>query len=131
MKTDISNREDIHRMTIQFYEKVKKDDVIGFIFNDVVKMNWEKHIPVIVDFWESILLDNPVYQQNAMEKHFHLNNMLPLQKEHFDRWLLLFTTTVDEMFEGKIATLAKIRAKSISDVMHFKMKSIQDNNTIL
>ena len=54
MKVDISSRADIEKMVLQFYEAVKADKTIGFIFTDVVHMNWEKHIPVIVDFWETI-----------------------------------------------------------------------------
>jgi len=123
MKTDISSRADIEKMVLQFYERVKADEMIGFIFTKVVHMNWETHIPVIVDFWETILLDNPVYTKNAMEVHYDLNKKIPLQKEHFNSWLHLFTTTVDELFEGKIATLAKTRAKSIAGVMLFKMEN--------
>ena len=63
MKTDITCREDIEKFIILFYEKVKQDATIGFIFNEVVHMNWERHIPVIVDFWETILMDNPVYKK--------------------------------------------------------------------
>ena len=63
MKPDITNRTDIEKLIILFYEKVKKDTVIGFIFTDVVPINWEHHIPLIVDFWETILLDNPVYKK--------------------------------------------------------------------
>lgn len=123
MKTDITCRADIEKFIVAFYEKVKADETIGFIFTDVVKMNWEKHIPLIVDFWETILLDNPVYRNNAMEVHFDLNKKIPLQKEHFKSWLLLFGTAIDELFEGKTADLAKTRAKSIADVMLFKMNN--------
>ncbi len=123
MKADINSRIDIEKMVLQFYEAVKADKTIGFIFTEVVHMNWEKHIPVIVDFWETILLDNPVYTKNAMEVHYDLNKKLPLQKEHFSSWVHLFTTTVDDLFEGKIAELAKTRAKSIAAVMLFKMEN--------
>lgn len=121
MKPDISSRADIEKFIIGFYETVKKDPTIGYIFTDVVHMNWEEHIPVIVDFWETILLDKPVYKKNAMEVHYDLNKKVPLQKEHFASWLSLFNAAVDELFEGKTATLAKTRAKSIADVMLFKM----------
>ncbi len=123
MKIDISIRPDIEKMVLQFYEKVKADKTIGFIFTEVVQMDWEKHIPVIVDFWETILLDNPVYTKNAMEVHYSLNNKIALKKEHFDSWIHLFTSTVDDLFEGKIAALAKTRAKSIAAVMLFKMEN--------
>jgi hemoglobin len=123
MKTDIGSRADIEKMVVQFYEAVKADETIGFIFTNLVHMNWEKHIPIIVDFWETILLDNPVYTKNAMEVHYQLNNLVPLQKKHFDSWVHLFTTSIDDLFEGRIAELAKTRARSIAAVMLFKMES--------
>ncbi len=124
MKPDISNRADIEKLILLFYEKVKQDKIIGFIFTEVVPINWDHHIPVIVDFWEMVLLDNPVYKKNAMEVHYDLNKKISLKKEHFESWLNLFFTTLDELYEGKIATLAKTRAKSIADVMLFKMENM-------
>lgn len=131
MNNDISSREDIEKLIIHFYEKVKPDPIIGFIFTKLVPINWEHHIPVIVDFWETILLDNPVYKKNAMEAHYDLNNKIPLQKIHFETWLSLFTASVDEFFAGKIATLAKTRAKSIAAVMQFKMENINNNKSLI
>ena len=130
MKADISDRIDIEKLIVQFYENVKPDPVIGFIFNEVVDMDWQHHIPVIVDFWETILLDNPVYQKNAMEVHYGLNKKIRLQKIHFDTWLSLFTQTVDALYEGKIATLAKTRAQSIAAVMQFKMEGINNKQAL-
>ena len=121
--SDIQSRADIEKLIVSFYEKVKLDTTIGFIFNEVVAMDWPHHIPVIVDFWETILLDNPVYKKNAMEVHYDLNKKVALKKEHFTSWLHLFTSTVDELFEGKIAALAKTRAKSIGHLMLFKMSN--------
>jgi hemoglobin len=123
MKPDIKTRADIEQLIIKFYEQVKTDEVIGYIFTKVVKMDWPHHIPVIINFWESILLDNPVYTQNAMEVHYTLNKKEPLLPEHFKRWVQLFTCTVDDLFEGKTAALAKTRAKSIASVMQLKMNN--------
>lgn len=121
MKPDIHSRADIEVFIKNFYEQVKADDTIGFIFNNVIKMNWDKHIPLIVDFWETILLDNPVYNKNAMAVHFDINKIIPLQKEHFISWLRLFNNSIDNLYSGKTSELAKTRAKSIADVMLFKM----------
>lgn len=129
MKTDIVRRADIEKFIILFYEKVKQDATIGFIFNEVVHMNWDHHIPVIVDFWETILLDNPVYKKNAMEVHYDLNSKVKLQKEHFTSWLFLFNAAADELFAGKKTELAKTRAKAIADVMLFKMNEANNKNS--
>jgi hemoglobin len=130
-KKDIGSREDIEKLMLTFYDKVKRDDLISFIFNDVAKVNWKVHVPIIVDFWETLLLDNHVYQKNAMEVHYHLNKLTALLPEHFERWLYLFTSTVDDMYEGKVAAGAKTKAKSIAAVMQFKMKQSKDKRSIL
>jgi hemoglobin len=122
---DITSRADIEKFITSFYEKVKTDEVIGFIFTDVVKMDWDRHIPVITDFWETILLDNPVYTNNAMAVHYTLNQKVPLKEHHFTTWVRLFTETVDEYYEGKIADLAKTRAQSIAALMQHKMSAAQ------
>ena len=98
VKKDISSRADIELFIRYFYERVKLDDTIGIIFTEIVAMNWEHHIPLITDFWETILLDNPVYKNNAMEVHYHLHKIFPLHKEHFDAWLNLFNDSIQEMY---------------------------------
>jgi hemoglobin len=130
-QTDIVSRADIELLVKRFYEKVTADEVIGFIFTKAIPMDWEHHIPLIVDFWETILLENMVYKKNAMEVHYEVNRKVPLQKEHFDRWIALFNGTVDEMFRGEKAVLAKTRASSIAAVMQFKMQEQKDKKTIL
>lgn len=130
MKPDIECRNDIEKFVVTFYEHVKKDNTIGFIFTEVIKMNWEKHIPLIVDFWETILLDNPVYKNNAMDVHYMINKITPLKKEHFKRWVELFSISVDAYFTGNKATLAKKRAQSIAQVMLFKMESARSSGML-
>ena len=58
MKTDIQSRADIELLINTFYDKVKNDDVIGYIFNNVVNVNWEHHLPIMYNFWEFSLLEN-------------------------------------------------------------------------
>jgi hemoglobin len=128
-KRDIASRDDIQLLMERFYERVKRDETIGIIFTEIVPLDWQHHIPLIVDFWETILLDHPLYRQNAMEKHFAINRIYPLKKEHFDAWLFLFNTTLAENFSGPVAELAKKRAASIAGLMQLKMNA--SNNTTL
>ncbi|HRD58968.1 MAG TPA: group III truncated hemoglobin [Ferruginibacter sp.] len=123
IKPDIQTRDDIKKFIIAFYDAVKTDETIGIIFTKVVEIHWEHHIELITDFWESILLDNPVYKNNAMGVHYNLNSKYPLQKKHFDAWLLLFNNCLDKMYSGRLADLAKKRAKGIADLLLFKMSN--------
>jgi hemoglobin len=121
MKYDIESRNDVERLINSFYEKVQQDEVIGFIFNDVAKVNWEKHLPVMYNFWEGIIFFKNSYTGNPMQVHMNLHNLTPLRKEHFNQWLQLFNKTVDELFEGDKAMLAKERALSIATLMQIKI----------
>jgi hemoglobin len=121
MKKDIEKRSDIELLINRFYDKVKADPLIGFIFNDIVKVNWERHLPVMYDFWENTLFYTGGYIGNPMEIHRRLNQLTPLRAEHFQQWTHLFTSTVDELFTGEKAVLAKQRAISISTVIQIKI----------
>jgi len=121
MKKDIESRDDIELLVKSFYEKVKIDPVIGSIFTDIARVNWEKHLPVMFDFWENTIFYTGSYSGNPMKSHQNLNKLFPLTKEHFSRWNQLFASTIDELFEGDKAVLAKQRAISISTVMQLKL----------
>ena len=116
MKPDISNPVDIRTLIDTFYTKVQADELIGFIFNEIAQINWSHHLPVMYAFWEFLLLGTPdAYRGNPIQKHFDLHQKFPLKIEHFDRWVKLFQTTVDEIFEGPVAESAKFRAFAIAE----------------
>lgn len=129
MKNDISTREDIESLMNTFYERLLADERISYIFTDVAKLDIKTHIPVIADFWESVLLNKNVYHNNAMKIHMVLNEKTPLTKEHFNVWLTHFTETVDEFFEGPVALLAKQRAKSVATLMEIKIAQNKEPRT--
>jgi hemoglobin len=118
---DIENREDIIILVDTFYNKVKKDAVIGPFFNDVAKVNWDEHLLKLYDFWETTLFHKALYKGNPIEVHKNLHQLLPLEKKHFDYWVNLFCTTVNELFKGNNAEQIKIKAQSIAIVMQWKI----------
>jgi Truncated hemoglobins len=121
MKKDIATREDIELLMNRFYESLLADDAINYIFTDVAKLDIKTHIPIISDFWETVLLNKNVYHNNTMKIHLDLNEKTPLTKDHFNVWLKYFTATVDELFEGQVALRAKQRAASVATVMQIKI----------
>jgi len=121
---DIALREDIELLVRKFYAKVRKNETLGYIFDDIMKIDWDHHIPILVDFWESILLDTGSYTRNAMGEHFKVNQKIKLEPFHFTTWLNLFDSTVDEYFKGEKADLAKKRAHSVAQIMQLKMQQI-------
>lgn len=121
MKKDIENRNDIDYLLEHFYEKAFSDPLIKHFFIEVVPLNLEEHLPVIGDFWESVLLDGRGYRKNVMEIHRNISQKSTIEKEHFDRWVHLFSETVNNFFEGPKATMAKQRATSIATMMNIKI----------
>jgi hemoglobin len=125
MKKDIENIDDIMILIDRFYQQVIKDPEIGHIFTTTIKVNWEKHLPVMYSFWENTLFYTGTYTGNPMMIHQRINNIVHLTNQHFDRWIALFTGTVDDLFEGEKAELAKQRANSIATVMKLKILNFQ------
>ncbi len=130
---DIENRADIDSLMKSFYRAAISDEKIGYIFTDVAKLDLEKHLPVIGDFWESLLLGNNVYQihgRNPLQVHAELNEKTPLKTEHFRRWLEIFRATIDEMFAGTRADFAKSRAEAIANRMRNFVSNVPDISVI-
>lgn len=118
MKTDILGRLELETLVNSFYEKVKADGLLGPLFAHV---NWERHLPVMYAFWENTLFFDGGYTGNPIKSHQALHQRTPLNPVHFQRWQELFAATVDELFSGEKAELAKQRAFSISTVMQIKI----------
>lgn len=120
---DIETRADIERLIDTFYEKVRNDETIGYIFNDIANVNWEQHLPVMYSFWSSMLLDEQSFEGNVMQKHIELSSRAPFTQKEFSAWLTFFKSTVDELFSGDKADEAKSRAESIAGLMQIKIQN--------
>lgn len=124
-KKDIANREDIERLVDAFYERVKGNKDIGFIFSDIVKVDWAHHLPRMYAFWASLLLGELSYGGNPMQQHIALSLRAPLGDREFAVWLRLFTETVDALYEGIKAEEAKQKAENLAQLMRYKIKASQ------
>ena len=52
MKADITSREDLDLLMRSFYDKLLSDDVVSYLFTEVIELDLEEHFPRLVDFWE-------------------------------------------------------------------------------
>ena len=118
---DITNNQDIQLLVNTFYDKVKTSE-IGFFFTDLAKVNWEKHLPKMYIFWESVLFATVKFDGNPMVAHYPINEMAAMEKQHFETWLKLWKETVDQLFSGEIADSAKNKAENIANLMAYKME---------
>lgn len=128
MKPDIINKIDIERLVNCFYDKVKQDDLIAHFF---VNVHWQEHLPVMYNFWENSLFYTGTYTGNPMKTHKKLHALKAMQIADFDRWLKLFLATVEELFEGEKAELAKQRALSMATVMKIKILYPKEENSLI
>lgn len=119
---DIADIQDLEQLITRFYQRLIVDPVIGHFFTTVVQLDLEHHIPRIAQFWESTLFQKGGYQGDTMGIHLQLNARSPMEAAHFEVWLQHFSTTVDEMYIGRNAELAKQRAHAIAMLMQVKIK---------
>ena len=124
MKKDITSRNDIEQIIKQFYDLSFQDERLGKIFKEISPLHLETHIPLVADFWEGILLDGDKYRGNVTEKHFNVNSLTALTKSDFDNWYNYWEKAVNNLCEGEKAEMAKFRARSIADIMSYKMDYI-------
>ena len=123
MKKDIQTLEDIKRLVDSFYAKVREDDLLKNIFNNVIQDNWPVHLEKMYRFWQTVLLHEPTYLGSPFAPHLKL----PVNQKHFDRWLALFDQTLDENFSGEKAKEAKWRSSKMAQMFQYKIEYYQQN----
>ncbi|MDA9312530.1 group III truncated hemoglobin [Vicingaceae bacterium] len=121
MAKEITSSEDIQFLVNEFYEKVIEDELLGPIFENVVKGNWDKHLEKMYGFWETIVFNVKKYTGSPFQKHIPL----PIEAKHFERWLALFHTTINQHFEGKKAEEIKKRSTQMGLMFEYKLKHIK------
>lgn len=119
---DITTSEDIKTLVDAFYEKVNRDELLSEVFNGIARVNWPEHLPLMYRFWESLLLGAGTYQGAPFPKHA----VLPIQQEHFERWMKLFMEALKENFTGPKSEEAKLRALCIADTFARRMGVLRD-----
>jgi hemoglobin len=127
---DIQSQGDVMLLINTFYDKVKKDDTIGSIFKEIIGDDWSHHLPVMYKFWDMVLLSKPGYEGYPTKKHTEIDRRIPLQKEHFDRWIALWDETIDHLFIGNVAMQAKEKAKLMSNLISIKVADSRQSGHI-
>jgi hemoglobin len=115
---DITTIEDIKLLVNTFYAKVQKDELIGSIFNEKIQGRWPEHLEKMYKFWQTILLEEHTYSGSPFPPHKHL----PVDQSHFNRWMEIFTKTVDGLFIGIVAEEAKVRAANMAYMFNYKIE---------
>lgn len=117
MKNDIENLTDIKLLVDTFYGRIRKDTLLKDIFNNKIRDRWSQHLQKMYNFWQTVLLEKHTYHGSPFLPHAKL----PVTLEHFEKWLLLFNNTVDELFEGEKAQQAKWQGQRMAEMFHSKI----------
>lgn len=125
-KPDIHGRAEIETLVNTFYERVRSDAVLGFIFDKVAQTNWEAHLPKMYSFWETVMFRSGGFTGNPIAAHAKLVPLTNMGREQFDRWLKLFRGTVDDLFAGEHADHIKNCAEDMANVIHARINHVPD-----
>jgi hemoglobin len=128
---DIRDRTDIARLIERFYGWAFADPELGPLFTEIAEMDLEAHMPIMCDFWETVLFQAGSYRRNAFDAHRTLDAQVPLTAKLFQRWLDLWDLTVDELFTGPKATLAKVQAGRIAHSIRRRLDRTTGDREVL
>lgn len=117
IKNDITTLNDIQLMVDSFYGKVHEDNILADIFNNIIEDRWPQHLEKMYRFWQTVLLEEHTYYGSPFLPHAKL----PVEANHFERWLKLFNETVDNLFEGEKATRAKWQGERMAELFLSKI----------
>ncbi|BBZ00408.1 hypothetical protein MFAL_38740 [Mycolicibacterium fallax] len=117
-RADLADRDDVYLLLSTFYGRALVDALLQDPFEDIRAKGLESHLPVMCDFWETMLFRARKYRGSALTVHKPIHTAHPLTSQHFIRWLSLWMETVDELFAGPIAEQAKIIGRRTAWAMH-------------
>lgn len=119
---DIKTREDVFLLVSSFYDKVRKNDLLGPFFNGKIK-DWNEHLERLTTFWESSLFLKTKYYGDPLEAHVKVDRESgnKINELHFGIWLNLWFETINEHFEGENAENAKRRARKMGTFLYLKI----------
>jgi hemoglobin len=118
---DLTGHADVEALLRRFYGRVLVDDVLAEPFIGVRATGLDSHLPVMCDFWETVLFRAGRYRGSALHAHRHVHHRTPLAGRHFIRWLTTWNNTIDEMYCGPVAERAKVQAARIAWAMHRRL----------
>ena len=125
-KSDITSKSDIELLVNTFYDRLLNDKLLSPIFQSTILSELDKHLDTISAFWTGVLLQPDNYQGNIILKHIELNKIHPLNDVHFETWIRQWNETVDHLYKGENAELAKSKAMLMKQIMQVKIKNSQN-----
>ncbi len=132
---DIQTKQDIELLVRTFYGKVQSDDLLGPFFHRMIpnEEEWEKHYKLLIAFWELNLMDIKGFDGNPAKAHHGVDKVFKqsITINHFDRWVKLWSETIDTLYKGEMADKAKMRARNMAKGMYKKILEQRPGGYIL
>jgi len=101
----------IQALVAHFYARVRRDDMLGPIFNRAIA-DWPEHLAKLSAFWSSVTLMTGKYKGQPMVVHA---GIAEITDAHFARWLELFKASARELCPEPAAALFIDRANRIAE----------------
>jgi hemoglobin len=109
----VITEEAIVRLVDAFYAKVRRDPLLGPVFERAIAPDeWPVHLAKMYDFWSSVMLTTGRYKGNPLAVHIKVDG---LEQELFAHWLALFRATAEELFPPEIAALFREKSERIAE----------------
>lgn len=125
---DLLDEAAIRDVVHGFYAEIRKDDLLGPIFNrEIAAEEWPRHLAKMCDFWSSTLLRTGRYEGRPLPAHIAIPE---LGEAHFRRWLTLFETTVTRLCPPEVASLFMDRALRIAHSFRLAIAFDRGQNTL-
>jgi hemoglobin len=91
----------VRNVIVAFYAKVRRDPVLGPVFENIVGDHWDTHIEKVCSFWFYVTrLDRSYNARDFMPAHL---KHLTIQAALLPTWLRLFRQTAKELCTTEIA----------------------------
>lgn len=123
---DLHQLEDVKKVVDAFYDRIRTDELLGKIFNEVIQDQWPTHLEKMYRFWQTVLFDEHTYSGSP----FAVHAKLPVAFEHFERWIQLFNETIDAHFSGEKADQMKNQGKRMAAIFHSKIDFFKNLTSI-
>ena len=117
-RKEISEIEDIRLLVDSFYTAIRRNELLGPIFNGIIQERWPEHLEKMYRFWQTVLLEEHTYYGSPFPPHARL----PLTGMHFDIWLQTWRKTIDRFFTGAVADEAKWRGDKMAEMFMAKIE---------
>ena len=120
------NEEVLRELVHRFYGKVRQDRLLAPIFEERIS-SWAPHLERMVAFWSSVALMTGRYHGRPVPAHAPL----PVDTQHFGRWLELFRETAGEVCTPAGAAHVIERAERIARSLQVAVREAQAGSAVI